>query len=214
MVIRKNGLWRISNSGRLDDWESALANGFTNTCSDPEGPFVVWRYGSWIPEVVCSHQGDHVVVTTRAKAALSFTRATFRRVQSLFVTDPDVDPRAWPDSTVALAAIGERHDIGEPEEICCPSGAAFVPDAATSLGELRRGLVQIRDPDLWVVFGEESLEARRPERHAVGKPGAGIYRDPFLFRGNVCVEDRVRAVLETFGALATIEFRGLDVDWQ
>lgn len=214
MAIQRSGLWRISNSGRLDDWESALANGFTNTCSDAEGPIVVWRYGSWIPDVACSHQGDHLVVTTEVKAALAFTRATFRRVQSLFVTDPGVDPRGWLDSTAALAAIRERHDVHEPEEICCPSGTAFVPDPATSPEELRRGLVQTHGPDLWVVFGEESLEARRPELHAVGKPGAGIYRDPFLYRNNVCVEDRVRAVLEKLGALATIEFRGLAVEWR
>ena len=213
MATQKDGLWRISGTGVLDDWESALANGYTNTTANPD-EVVVWRYGSWIPDIACSNQGHHLLVTNKVKAALASTRATFHRVRSLFVTDHDVDQRAWPDSAAALAALRERHEIEEPEEICCPTGSAFVPDANTSLEELRRGLVRVPGPDLWVVFGEESLEARRPSLHAVGARGAGIYCDPFLYRSYVCIEPAVRDVLERFGADATIEFDGLDVDWK
>lgn len=213
MAIEKSGLWRISNSGLLDDWQASLANGYTNTAPAPDD-VVLWRYGSWIPAVSCSLQGHHLIVTAEVKERLAFTRATFHRVRALFVTDRDVDPRGWQDSSAALAAIRARHEVGEPEEICCPSGFANVPDPQTPLDELRHGLVQIDAPDLWVVFGEPSLEPRRPTLHAVGRKGAGIYCDPFLYRSYVCVEPGVREVLESSGADATIEFAGLDVDWQ
>jgi hypothetical protein len=213
MAIEKNGLWCISTSGLLDDWKASLANGYTNTAPDPN-EVVLWRYGSWMPAVSCSGQGHHLIVTSEVKERLAFTRAAFHRVRSLFVTDREVDSRVWPDSKSALAALRDRHDIGEPEEICCPSGYANVPDPKTPLEELRHGLTQIDAPDLWVVFGEPSLEPRRPSMHAVGGRGAGIYCDPFLYRSYVCVEPGVREVLESFGAEATIEFDGLDVEWQ
>lgn len=212
-MIEKSGLWRISASGRLDDWQSSLAQGYTNTDPEPD-EVVLWRYGSWVPAVSCSLQGHHLIVAGEVKERLAFTKATFHRVRSLFVTDRDVDPRVWQDSRTALAALRARHEIGEPEEICCPSGCATVLDPRTPLEQLRRGLVRIEAPDLWVVFGEPSLEPRRPSLHAAGRRGAGIYRDPFLFRSYVCVEPGVRKVLESCGADATIEFGGLDVHWQ
>lgn len=80
---------------------------------------------------------------------------------------------------------------------------------------MRDGLVELRDPDLWLVFGAESLQAvREPSLHGVGPRGHGIYRDPFLYRSNVCVEGWVRAILQDHGAADTVELRGLDVKWQ
>jgi phosphatidylserine/phosphatidylglycerophosphate/cardiolipin synthase-like enzyme len=213
-AMNRNVLWRVSDSGKHDDWGRALFNGLSNSTDDPTA-VCWWRYGKWIPEVACSLLGNYLMVSEMVKDKLLAARASFHRVKSLFVTDREVDWRSWPNTKASLKLVRDKYDINESEELCCPSGDGKPPDQGQSLDLVRPGLVELRDPNVWIVYGENSLQARRETTlYCVGRKGSGIYQDPFLYRNNVCVEPWVRDVLEAFGALETLQFKEIDAEWK
>ena len=195
--------------GRFAEERQFLANGVFDLG-------YLFRYGSWIPDVMVA--SSRLIVSSKMRRMLSSTRATFEPVKSIIITAPDADWRAWDADWVSqIKKLRRQFEVDDAQDIVMPWNAVCDGVLVRPLDTIRQGMAELGTEEFWVVLGESALSQAMDERGR-GTPAVlqaesrgGIYRIPWLFNHSVCVEEWVTDILVPSGGNDEIHMRKLGV---
>ena len=120
----------------------------------------VFRYGKSVPGV--SLPSGRLMVDSAVAECLRGAGAILTKVLSLIVSDHEVDWRAWGDmQDEEIAKLRDRYEIDDGQELVIPWGAWRGNGVLKKpIADVRPHMLEIVDPDYWLVDGCPSLRRR------------------------------------------------------